>query len=90
MSETITGYQTSVQTLSALTPFASIVGTINAYGSVGIYPINQGFGTSVQETIDAALFGAAGTIFTINNGGIIESHAANTNNPYDLRSGLID
>ncbi len=83
MSETISGYQTTVQILSPSKPTVSIVGTINAYGSVATYPITQGSGTTTSQTIDAALFGSAGAFFTLDNTGLIESHGTAAN-PFDV------
>ncbi len=83
MSQTISGYHNTTQTLSSGTVNVTITGTVNAYGTGGVYTIHN-HGTPAPETISAAVFGPAGANFTLDNTGLIESHGTNTSNPFDV------
>jgi len=82
MPEYISGYQNTVQTLSPGTPVVTVSGTINAYGSVGVYSIDTGQGPE-NLTFDAALFGPETGHFTVTNIGLIETTAGNPANLAD-------
>jgi hypothetical protein len=75
---TTIGNSLSVVTLSASALNVTVTGTIDAYGTVGAYTIG---GTLTVP--DAALFGPAGSHFTVTNVGLIESHGASSTNKND-------
>ncbi|MBU6419304.1 MAG: Hint domain-containing protein [Proteobacteria bacterium] len=83
MSQTISGYQNTTQTLSSGAQNVTIVGTINAYGFGGVYSVHNN-GSLTPATISTAVFGPAGTDFTIDNTGLIETHGTNSSNPFDV------
>jgi hypothetical protein len=89
MSGNLTGNYTTVQTLTAGTPRVTISGTINAYGSVGVYTINRnGSGGPTATTLDAALIGPSPGTFTITNTGLIESAGPGASGHTDVGIGL--
>ncbi len=83
MSQTISGYHNTAQTLSSAAQNVTITGTINAYGVGGVYSVHNN-GSLTPETISAAVFGPAGTDFSIDNTGLIETHGTNASNPFDV------
>ncbi|MDE2390792.1 MAG: hypothetical protein KGL65_04205, partial [Rhodospirillales bacterium] len=83
MSQTISRYHNTAQTLSSAAQNVTITGTINAYGVGGVYSVHNN-GSLTPETISAAVFGPAGTDFSIDNTGLIETHGTNTSNPFDV------
>lgn len=82
MSQTISGTLDTVQTLNAALPNVTITGALNAYGSVGVFPIDSN-GTLTNETVEAAIFGPASGHFTIHNSGRVESHGSSATNLFD-------
>jgi hypothetical protein len=61
---TISGSYSVVVTLDAGSPHVAVTGTVDAYGSLGMYG---------GQTVSGAVFGAAGTDFLVHNSGFIES-----------------
>lgn len=82
MAKTISGTILTTYTLSSSQPDVVISGTVNAYGSVGSYTINTGYGATLQS-FSAAVFGPSTANFTITNTGLIESHGTNASNPFN-------
>jgi hypothetical protein len=76
-AQTLSGSISTVQTLNVAEPNVFVTGTVNAYGSVGSYTISTG-GTLHPQAFDAAVFGPAAGVFTVNNSGTIESHGSPT------------
>jgi hypothetical protein len=74
MSGTLSGNITSVVTLTPAHSSVSVVGTVNAYGHIGTYSINYN-NTLTPINFSAALFGPGNDLYTVNNSGLIESHA---------------
>ena len=83
MSQTISGYHNTIQTLSSGAQNVTITGTINAYGLGGSYSVHNN-GSFTSQTVYTAVFGPAGTDFSINNTGLIETNGTNSNNPFDV------
>ena len=69
------GNSITVVTLTAAERNATITGSIDAYGSVGVF---NGL------TLDAAVFGPAGTNFTLVNAGLVESADTLSNDDYGI------
>ena len=83
MSQTISGYHNTAQTLSSGAQNVTITGTINAYGLGGSYSVHNN-GSFTSQAVYTAVFGPAGTDFLINNTGLIETNGTNSSNPFDV------
>ncbi|MDR3522013.1 MAG: Hint domain-containing protein [Acidocella sp.] len=72
MSGSYTGSYGSVLTFSSGHPNVTISGTVNAYATIAQTLSN---GTTVATTISTAVYGPAGTVFTVDNIGLLASTA---------------
>jgi len=85
MSGVYTGsYGVSV-TLNSSHPDVTLAssGTVDAYGPLGTFTFEVN-GTLTAEPLVGALGGPAGTVFTVNNFGLIETRGTSASNQFDL------